>query len=113
MHYQTVLKILGVLLVIFSVTHLTPLLISILYQDKNAFPFIVSFSVTLITGLVMWLPTRKVKRDLRYRDGFLVVVLFRTVLATFGSLLFVLSQHYSLSITDAFFESMSGLTTTG
>ena len=113
MHYQTVLKILGVLLVIFSVTHLTPLLISILYQDKNAFPFIVSFSVTLLTGLIMWLPTRKVKRDLRYRDGFLVVVLFWTVLATFGSLPFVLSQHYSLSITDAFFESMSGLTTTG
>jgi len=113
MHYQTVLKILGVLLVIFSVTHLTPLLISVLYQDKNAFPFIVSFSVTFITGLVMWAPNRKVKRDLRYRDGFLVVVLFWTVLATFGALPFVLSQHYSLSVTDAFFESMSGLTTTG
>lgn len=113
MHYKTVLKILGVLLIIFSVTHLTPLLVSLIYGDGNSFPFMVSFSVTLLTGLTMWAPARKSKRDLRYRDGFLVVVLFWTVLATFGSLPFLLSQHYSLSVTDAFFESMSGLTTTG
>jgi len=113
MHFQTVLKILGFLLVIFSVTHLTPLLVSLLYSDGNSFPFVVSFSVTLLTGLLMWAPVRKGKRDLRYRDGFLVVVLFWTVLATFGSLPFLLSQANSLSVTDAFFESMSGLTTTG
>ncbi|MFT5572400.1 MAG: trk system potassium uptake protein TrkH [Cryomorphaceae bacterium] len=113
MHYQTVLRILGVLLVIFSVTHLTPLLVSLIYQDGNSLPFIISFSLTLITGVLMWAPVRRVKRDLRYRDGFLVVVLFWTVLATFGALPFLLSEHHSLSITDAFFESMSGLTTTG
>jgi trk system potassium uptake protein TrkH len=50
---------------------------------------------------------------LRYRDGFLVVVLFWTVLAAFGALPFFMSSHYALSTTDAFFESMSGLTTTG
>jgi len=113
MHYQTVLKILGILLVMFSVTHLTPLLISFIYSDGNAQPFFASFSVTLFTGLCLWLPTRHNHKDLRYRDGFLVVVLFWTVLATFGALPFLLSQHYSISITDAFFESMSGLTTTG
>jgi len=113
MHFQTVLKILGVLLIIFSVTHLTPLLVSQLYEDGNSLPFMVSFSVTLLTGLMMWAPVRKSKRDLRYRDGFLVVVLFWTVLATFGALPFLFSSHHSLSITDAFFESMSGLTTTG
>ena len=113
MHFQTVLKILGVLLIIFSATHLTPLLVSVLYSDGNSFPFMVSFSVTLITGLLLWAPVRKTKKDLRYRDGFLVVVLFWTVLATFGALPFLFSAHHSLSITDAFFESMSGLTTTG
>ena len=113
MHYQTVLKILGVLLIIFSVTHLTPLIVSLLYLDGNSFPFMVSFSVTLLTGLLMWAPVRQSKRDLRYRDGFLVVVLFWTVLATFGALPFLFSNHHSLSVTDAFFESMSGLTTTG
>ncbi|MFT4634502.1 MAG: trk system potassium uptake protein TrkH [Arenicella sp.] len=113
MQYQTVLKILGVLLIMFSVTHLTPLLVSFIYNDGNSFPFVLSFSVTLITGLIMWAPVRRSKRDLRYRDGFLVVVLFWTVLATFGALPFLFSSHHSLSVTDAFFESMSGLTTTG
>jgi len=113
MQYQSVLKILGVLLIIFSATHLTPLLVSVIYNDGNSVPFMVSFSVTLLTGLMMWAPVRRSKRDLRYRDGFLVVVLFWTVLATFGALPFLFSSHHSLSVTDAFFESMSGLTTTG
>ena len=113
MHFQTVFKILGVLLIIFSVTQLTPLAVSLIYNDGNSYPFILSFFVTLVTGLLLWAPLRKLRRDLRYRDGFLVVVLFWTVLATFGSLPFLTSEHYSLSITDAFFESMSGLTTTG
>jgi len=113
MHYQTVAKILGVLLGMFSVTHLTPLLVSLIYDDGNSAPFIISFSVTLATGLILWAPNRKLRKDLRYRDGFLVVVLFWTVLATFGALPFIFSSANSLSITDAFFESMSGLTTTG
>ncbi len=113
MHFQTVAKILGVLLGMFSVTHLTPLLVSIIYADGNAWPFIISFSVTLLTGILLWAPNRHVSKDLRYRDGFLVVVLFWTVLATFGALPFILSVEYPINITDAFFESMSGLTTTG
>ncbi len=113
MYSKTVLKILGFLLMIFSLTHLTPLLVSLFYSDGNSRPFIISFSLTLVTGLLLWMPARQEKRDLRYRDGFLVVVLFWTVLATFGSLPFILSHLYSLSVTDAFFESMSGLTTTG
>ncbi|MCH2189443.1 MAG: TrkH family potassium uptake protein [Gammaproteobacteria bacterium] len=113
MHYQTVAKILGVLLGMFSVTHLTPLLVSVLYEDGNSAPFVISFSVTLATGLILWAPNRKLRKDLRYRDGFLVVVLFWTVLATFGALPFIFSSANSLSVTDAFFESMSGLTTTG
>ncbi|MEM7358107.1 MAG: TrkH family potassium uptake protein [Pseudomonadota bacterium] len=113
MHYQIVLKILGILLIIFSATHITPLLVSAIYADGNSLPFISAFSVTLFTGLILWFPVRTVKRDLRYRDGFLVVVLFWTVLAAFGALPFLLSEYHSLSLTDAFFESMSGLTTTG
>jgi len=113
MQYQTVLKILGVLLIIFSATHLTPLVMSLVFLDGNSFAFVVSFSVTLLTGLAMWAPNRKSRKDLRYRDGFLVVVLFWTVLATFGALPFIFSNTYSLGVTDAFFESMSGLTTTG
>ena len=113
MHYRTVLRILGILLVIFSATHLSPLLVSIIYQDGNKLPFVTSFSVTFFTGLALWAMTRGARTDLRYRDGFLVVVLFWVVLASFGSLPFMLNSVGPLSATDAFFESMSGLTTTG
>lgn len=113
MHYRTVAKILGILLVLFSATQLTPLLVSLVYDDGNALPFVVSFLVTLLTGLLLWLPVRNRKQDLRYRDGFLVVVSFWTVLATFGCLPFLLIEEHGLSVTNAFFESMSGLTTTG
>ncbi len=113
MHYATVLRILGILLLLFSVTHLTPLLASLIYKDQNSVPFLASFAVTFFTGLILWLLTRSARSDLRYRDGFLVVVMFWTVLATFGALPFILSHATPLSITDAFFESMSGLTTTG
>ena len=113
MHFHIVLKILGILLVMFSVTHLTPLLVSVIYQDQNSLPFVIAFSVSLFTGLTLWLSTRNTQHDLRYRDGFLIVVLFWVVLATFGALPFLFTTHTPLSITDAFFESMSGLTTTG
>lgn len=113
MHFLTVIRILGVLLVLFSASHIGPIIVSLIYQDGNSLPFLIAFAVTLLTGIGMWAPLRKVKRDLRYRDGFLVVVLFWTVLASFGALPFWLSGFHSLSITDAFFESMSGLTTTG
>ncbi len=113
MQFQTVAKILGFLLMLFSATQATPLIISALYQDGNSLPFVVSFLVTLLTGFVLWAPNRGCKQDLRYRDGFVIVVSFWTVLAIFGCLPFVLTDVHGLSLADAFFESMSGLTTTG
>ncbi len=64
-------------------------------------------------GTLIWLPVHGSRQDLRLRDGFLVVVLFWTVLGLCGSLPFILAENPRLSITDAVFESLSGLTTTG
>lgn len=111
--YQVVIKILGVLLVIFSSTLLPPIALSYYFDDGAAGPFIIAFIATLATGGVLWLLTRRVNRDMRYRDGFMVVVLFWTVLAIFGAIPLYLVHKPLLSFTDAFFESMSGLTTTG
>ncbi len=113
MQYKVVAKVLGVLLVIFSSTLVPPLFVSWIYEDGAAQPFVAAFAVTLVTGSLLWLVTRRESRDLRFREGFMVVVLFWTVLATFGAIPLLLSKTPSLSITDAFFESMSGLTTTG
>jgi trk system potassium uptake protein TrkH len=113
MHSLVVAKILGILLMLFSTTLLPPMLVSQLYRDGNMAPFVTAWLVIFLTGGLLWLPSRRAHRELRYRDGFVVVVLFWTVLAIVGAVPLYLSGVINLSVTDAFFESMSGLTTTG
>jgi len=113
MHWAVVLHLLGVLLIIFSHTQLPPIAVSLLASDGNVWPFLQSYVLTLLVGLLLWSLTRKDTRELRHREGFWIVVLFWVVLAVFGAFPLVLGASPSLSFTDAFFESMSGLTTTG
>ncbi len=113
MHFTTVQRILGVLLMVFSLTLLPPLAISLWVDDGALIGFTDAFILTFGLGLAIWLPVRHRRQDLRVRDGFLVVVLFWTVLGLTGSLPFLLAEKSSMSMADAVFESVSGLTTTG
>lgn len=113
MHLAVVFKTLGILLVLFSSTLLPPVAVSWWYGDNAGTAFIQAFVIALVTGGVLWLVTHRNRRDMRFRDGFMVVVLFWTVLAFFGALPLYLAPDPALSFTSAFFESMSGLTTTG
>ncbi len=106
-------KILGLLLALFSLTLAPPVLISFFTNDGALQAFTIALGITLSLGLVLWLPVRNKKQELRLRDGFLVVVLFWTVLGLSGAIPFTLAEHPNMSFTDAFFESLSGLTTTG
>jgi len=106
-------KVLGLLLMLFSLSMLPPVLVSLLYRDGTHLPFLAAFVVILGIGGVIWLPVSRRQDDLRLRDGFLVVVLFWSVLGISGALPFVLADNPHLSVTDAVFESLSGLTTTG
>lgn len=106
-------RILGLLLMMFSITMLPPVLVSFIFDDQSWMPFVEGFALTLISGIVIWFPVRKQKRELRLRDGFIVVASFWTVLGTFGAAPFFLGDVPAMSLTDAVFESMSGLTTTG
>ena len=108
-----VLRVLGVLLVMFRTTLLPPVLIALLGNDGGLRPFLVAYTTPLLAGGALWLPLRRQQRELRVRDGFLIVVLFWTVLAIFGAFPLLLSADLDISMTDALFESMSGLTTTG
>ena len=92
---------------------LIPVLVSLIFSD-NAWPaFIGSFFIILGSGLVIWWPVRHEKRELRLRDGFLVVALFWIVLSLFGAAPFLLVEYPQMTFTNAVFESVSGLTTTG
>ena len=113
MNWTVAQRILGLLLMMFSVTMLPPLLISALFDDRSWLPFVESFALILLAGLVVWFPVRGKRKDLRLRDGFLVVASFWTVLGMAGALPLFLADMPSMSFTDAAFESMSGLTTTG
>ncbi len=113
MNWSVVQRILGLLLMMFSVTMLPPIFFSLLYADGAWLSFVEGFALTLAAGLVCWLPVRRERRELRLRDGFLVVASFWTVLGSFGAAPLYFDDSLSLSITDAVFESISGLTTTG
>jgi trk system potassium uptake protein TrkH len=113
MNWTVVQRILGLLLMMFSVTMLPPILFSLYYNDHSWLPFVEGFGITLVAGFLCWLPVHRSRKDLRLRDGFLVVAAFWTVLGTFGAAPLYFADGLSLSFTDAVFESMSGLTTTG
>jgi trk system potassium uptake protein TrkH len=90
-----------------------PAIVSLIYQDGSGLPFFLAFLLCLLTGTAFWYPNRDHRKDLRAREGFLIVVLFWTVLASFAAIPFMLLHQPSMSIADSFFEAFSGLTTTG
>jgi trk system potassium uptake protein TrkH len=110
---QSTQRTFSLLLIIFSSGMLPPLVVSWLHSDGEMRAFLSAALITVSTGLLLWFPVRKRREELRLRDGFITVVLFWTVLGLFGSIPLYLSNAVSLSLTDAVFESISGLTTTG
>lgn len=113
MQFRLTLKILGLLLMVFSLSMLPSALVSILFNDGAHDAFVIAFLLVLCAGFVIWLPVRHRNKDLRTRDGFVITVLFWLVLGVAGSIPLVVSPAVDLRYTDAFFESFSALTTTG
>lgn len=113
MNILVVLRILGLLLAIFSASMLPPVFVSWLYADGAAHAFIYAFFILLGCGLALYLPLRHHRAELRIRDGFLVVAGFWVVLGLAGSVPLLLVEIPIMSFTDAVFESVSGFTTTG
>ncbi len=98
---------------LFSITLLPPVLIDLLYQEGAAYAFFYSYLFLLSVGFLLFLPVRNNKNDLRLRDGFVVVFLFWLVLGVAGAIPLYLYEELNISVVDALFESISGLTTTG
>lgn len=113
MHLTVSLRILGLLLMLFSSAMVIPLVIALLQDDNTVTGFLSALAITFLSGLVLWFPVRSVRHELRIRDGFLITSLFWTVLGVFGALPFALTEALALSPVEAVFESISGLTTTG
>lgn len=106
-----VLRVLSLVIFIFGLTLLVPLSISWGLADGAESAFDEAIALTLGVGLLLWGVTRREKRDLTIRDGFLMVALVWTVLPAFAALPLII--QLDASFTDAYFEAVSGLTTTG
>lgn len=113
MHSKLIFKILGLLLMVFSLTLIPPIIIALIYDDGGLIDFSFSLLFLLIFGIMMWYPSRKDKHELKIRDGFLIVVMFWTVLGFVGAIPLYFATNTFMSATDAIFESFSALTTTG
>lgn len=111
--FSVVQQVLGMLLMIFSLSLVPPLAVSWYYQDGVAQAFATSMWITLATGLFVWWPVRRDRADLSLRHGVLVVVLLYAVLSSFGAIPLWLSGIGWFTYVDALFETVSGLTTTG
>ena len=107
-----VLNVLSKVVMLFSATFLVPLALSRLLADGAQNAYDDAVGITFAAGALTWLFTRRSQRELQTRDGFLLVLLAWTILPAFATLpLLIYLPH--LSFTDAYFETVSGITTTG
>ena len=114
MKYRLISQILGIGLIIFSLFQLLPIVIALIYQEESIVSFANSFLITFVSGLfLVAVNFNKEYEDLKIRDGFLLTVLLWFTYSIFASLPFFLGNSSNLTIVNAYFEAVSGLTTTG
>ena len=110
-NYKTVFFTLGLLQIILGLSMIIPILVQLIYNETDA-GFIGSGIITIIFGMLFFLSNLNHNKKINLQQAFLLTSLSWLSIAIFGSLPFVFSE-INLSFTDAFFESMSGITTTG
>ena len=110
-NYKTVFFTLGVLQIILGVSMIIPIIIQFIYNELDA-SFISAGIISVVFGILFFLSNLDHNKKLNLQQAFLLTALSWISIAIFGALPFIFS-NLELSITDSFFESMSGITTTG
>ena len=110
-NYKTVFFTLGVLQIILGISMIIPIIFQIVFNELDS-SFIGAGIITVVFGILFFLSNIDHQKKLNLQQAFLLTALSWLSIAIFGSLPFIFSS-LELSITDAFFESMSGITTTG
>lgn len=112
MNYKTIFNIIGKVLLLEAALLLLPLGVSAAYSDGCTDDFLIGAAAAAALGAVMFLPTRKVRKPLSVRDSLAVAALTWLLASLVGCLPFMTGGEIS-SFPDAFFETVSGFTTTG
>ena len=110
-NYKTVFFTLGILQIILGISMMIPIIFQLIFQELDS-SFIGAGIITIVFGVLFSLSNLDHQKKLNLQQAFLLTALSWVSIAVFGSLPFIFSE-LELSVTDAFFESMSGITTTG
>lgn len=111
-NYKIVAKILGILLFLEALILLGCSLFPICYGENDLIPFLASAGITLFIGLLFFLVGHNADKKVNRKDGYIIVTFAWTLFTALGMLPFLIG-HYTDSVANAFFETMSGFTTTG
>jgi trk system potassium uptake protein len=112
LNIKIILHLIGFLLIITGILIFTAIPFSLYFNSGDLAAIITSGFITLISGGVLWFLTRNANKEIKKKEGYIIVTLGWIAMALFGTLPFII--HGAIpSFTDAFFETMSGFTTTG
>ena len=106
-----VAHVFAMVMMVFAVTMLAPLVTAVWGLDPALWSFVISALATFVRGALLWRTTRRFKRELKTRDGLMLVALTWVALPAVAG--FPLWHYLPINFTDAYFEATSGLTTTG
>jgi trk system potassium uptake protein TrkH len=106
-----VAHVFALVIMVFAVTMLAPLILAVWGLDAALWSFVISALATFVIGALLWVGTRRFRRELKTRDGLLLVALTWVALPAVAG--FPLWSYLPINFTDAYFEAASGLTTTG
>jgi trk system potassium uptake protein TrkH len=106
-----VAHVFAMVMMVFAMTMLAPLVMAVWGLDPALWSFVISALATFVLGALLWLATRRFKRELKTRDGLMLVALTWVALPAVAG--FPLWHYLPINFTDAYFEATSGLTTTG
>ncbi len=112
MNLKIIFKVLGLLLLVEGIAMLLALIVAIIYGGNDILAFSISSGINLATGGIITLLSKNAKKDIGKREGFIIVSMVWVVFSLFGSFPYMLSGSIP-NFTDAFFETISGFTTTG
>lgn len=111
-NYRIVIKVLGLLVFILGIFLMLPSLTAVFYPDIELLPFVKSSALCLTAGVFLYM-IKVPNKDIRKREGYLIVAFGWIVLCLLGAMPYAFEEGLEVSLTDAIFESTSGFTTTG
>ncbi|MEX2370583.1 MAG: potassium transporter TrkG, partial [Bacteroidales bacterium] len=109
---KTTLRILGILLMVEGVFMWLSVLVALIYREDDVLQFLLAGAITAFTGLIAFLSTKKANLEVNKRDGYVIVTSGWLVFSLFGTLPYLFTGSIP-GFTNAFFETISGFTTTG